>query len=92
MFDANLMIFQCNFTGFNYKEFLYCSAAGDFNAVNMAYALTNASSNFDVTPESLRSVLPLINWDKIAAMYLPGRSGAECESRYFCTSFLTLVP
>ncbi|TVU41062.1 hypothetical protein EJB05_14553, partial [Eragrostis curvula] len=58
------------------------SAIGDFNAVDMAYALTNAASNFDVTPESLRSVLPLINWDKIAAMYLPGRSGAECESRW----------
>ncbi|KAL6647082.1 hypothetical protein ACP70R_014519 [Stipagrostis hirtigluma subsp. patula] len=58
------------------------SAIGDFNAVDMAYALTNAAGNFEVTPESLRSVLPLINWDKIAAMYLPGRSGAECESRW----------
>jgi myb proto-oncogene protein len=48
----------------------------------MAYALTNTAGNFEVTPESLRSVLPLINWDKIAAMYLPGRSGAECESRW----------
>jgi len=48
----------------------------------MAYALTNAAGNFEVTPESLRSVLPLINWDKISAMYLPGRSGAECESRW----------
>jgi transcription factor MYB, plant len=57
----------------------------------MAYALTNAASNFDMTPESLRSVLPLINWDKIAAMYLPGRSGAECESwyLYILNTFLT---
>jgi len=58
------------------------SAIGDFSAVDMAYALTNAAGNFEVTPESLRSVLPLINWDKISAMYLPGRSGAECESRW----------
>ncbi|CAN6170858.1 unnamed protein product [Urochloa humidicola] len=58
------------------------SAIGDFNAVDMAYALTNGAGNFEVTPESLRSVLPLINWDKISAMYLPSRSGAECESRW----------
>ncbi|XP_062189465.1 uncharacterized protein LOC133892604 isoform X2 [Phragmites australis] len=58
------------------------SAIGEFNAVDMAYALTNAAVNFEVTPESLRSVLALINWDKISAMYLPGRSGAECESRW----------
>ncbi|KAF8714051.1 hypothetical protein HU200_028046 [Digitaria exilis] len=58
------------------------SALGDFSAVDMAYALTNGAGSFEVTPESLRSVLPLINWDKISAMYLPGRSGAECESRW----------
>lgn len=63
-----------------------CSALGDFSAVDMAYALTNGAGSFEVTPESLRSVLPLINWDKISAMYLPGRSGAECESRYFFSS------
>ncbi|ONM51272.1 myb domain protein 4r1 [Zea mays] len=58
------------------------SADGDFSALDMAYALTNGAGNFEVTPENLRSVLPLINWDKISAMYLPGRSGAECESRW----------
>ncbi|WVZ61838.1 hypothetical protein U9M48_011650 [Paspalum notatum var. saurae] len=56
------------------------SAIDDFSAVDMAYALTNGAG--EVTPENLRSVLPLINWDKISAMYLPGRSGAECESRW----------
>lgn len=68
-------------------KLLRCSAIGDFSAVDMAYALTNGVGNFEVTPESLRSVLPLINWDKISAMYLPGRSGAECESRYFCSQY-----
>ncbi|EMS49899.1 Myb-like protein L [Triticum urartu] len=58
------------------------SSSGDFSAVDMAYALTNAGGNFEATPEILRSVLPLVNWDYIAAMYLPGRSGAECESRW----------
>ena len=63
--------------------FSFCSSSGDFSAVDMAYALTNTGGNFEATPEILRSVLPLVNWDYIAAMYLPGRSGAECESRYF---------
>lgn len=58
------------------------SSTGDFSAVDMAYALTNTVGNFEATPEILRSVLPLVNWDYIAAMYLPGRSGAECESRW----------
>ncbi|KAM3354951.1 hypothetical protein ACQJBY_025605 [Aegilops geniculata] len=58
------------------------SSSGDFGAVDMAYALTNTLGNFEATPEILRSVLPLVNWDYIAAMYLPGRSGAECESRW----------
>ncbi|KAK3126344.1 hypothetical protein QOZ80_7AG0555170 [Eleusine coracana subsp. coracana] len=65
-----------------YQETLILNSMNNGSAVDMAYALTNSASNFDVTPESLRSVLPLINWDKIAAMYLPGRSGAECESRW----------
>ena len=63
--------------------FSFCSSSGDFSDVDMAYALTNPGGNFEATPEILRSVLPLVNWDFIAAMYLPGRSGAECESRYF---------
>nr|BAJ99757.1 predicted protein [Hordeum vulgare subsp. vulgare] len=58
------------------------SSSGDFSAVDMAYALKNTLGNFEATPEVLRSVLPLVNWDYIAAMYLPGRSGAECESRW----------
>ncbi|GJN24476.1 hypothetical protein PR202_gb12218 [Eleusine coracana subsp. coracana] len=65
-----------------YQETLILNSMNNGSAVDMAYALTNSASNFEVTPESLRSVLPLINWDKIAAMYLPGRSGAECESRW----------
>lgn len=78
--------FECNFSillCLLMIKLFCCSAVGDFSAVDMAYALTNGAGNFEVTPESLRSVLPLINWDKISAMYLPGRSGAECESRYF---------
>ncbi|GER32404.1 myb domain protein 4r1 [Striga asiatica] len=36
----------------------------------------------DITPDQMRSFLPKVNWEKLAAMYLPGRSGAECEARF----------
>lgn len=34
-----------------------------------------------ITPETMRLFLPKVNWDQVAAMYIPGRSGAECQSR-----------
>jgi len=42
-----------------------------------------SSKNLEVTPEKIRSFLPSVNWDRLGSMYLPGRSGAECEARYF---------
>lgn len=47
---------------------------------NLMSALS--SSHLDITPEKIRSFLPLVNWDRLASMYLTGRSGAECEARY----------
>ncbi|KAJ8536053.1 hypothetical protein K7X08_034454 [Anisodus acutangulus] len=35
-----------------------------------------------ITPETMRLFLPKVNWDRVASMYLPGRSGAECQSRW----------
>lgn len=35
-----------------------------------------------ITPESMRLFLPKVNWDQVVSMYLPGRSGAECQSRW----------
>ncbi|KAK4362027.1 hypothetical protein RND71_017268 [Anisodus tanguticus] len=35
-----------------------------------------------ITPETMRLFLPKVNWDQVASMYLPGRSGAECQSRW----------
>ncbi|XP_059303412.1 uncharacterized protein LOC132055548 isoform X1 [Lycium ferocissimum] len=35
-----------------------------------------------ITPETMRIFLPRVNWDQVASMYLPGRSGAECQSRW----------
>ncbi|XP_072976256.1 uncharacterized protein [Typha angustifolia] len=41
-----------------------------------------SASDFEVTPEQIRSFLPLVNWDRLASMYLPGRSGEECKARW----------
>ncbi|XP_022987958.1 uncharacterized protein LOC111485355 isoform X1 [Cucurbita maxima] len=38
--------------------------------------------DLDITPEKIREFLPKVNWDKLASMYLRGRSGAECEARW----------
>ncbi|KAI3443304.1 uncharacterized protein J3R85_000235 [Psidium guajava] len=38
--------------------------------------------DFDITPESIREFLPKVNWDQLASLYIPGRSGAECEARW----------
>ncbi|KAJ0980441.1 hypothetical protein J5N97_008696 [Dioscorea zingiberensis] len=45
-------------------------------------SFTLPSKNLEVTPEKIRSFLPSINWDRLACMYLTGRSGAECEARW----------
>lgn len=37
--------------------------------------------DLDITPESIREFLPKVNWDQLASLYIPGRSGAECEAR-----------
>lgn len=43
--------------------------------------------DLEVTPERIRKFLPKVNWDLIASMYVGGRTGAECESRYIiCNS------
>ncbi|XP_008452207.2 uncharacterized protein LOC103493297 [Cucumis melo] len=38
--------------------------------------------DLDIAPEKIREFLPKVNWDKLASMYLQGRSGAECEARW----------
>jgi len=38
--------------------------------------------DLEVTPERIRKILPKVNWDLIASMYVGGHTGAECESRY----------
>ncbi|KAF8025198.1 hypothetical protein BT93_F2135 [Corymbia citriodora subsp. variegata] len=38
--------------------------------------------DLDITPESIREFLPKVNWDQLASLCIPGRSGAECEARW----------
>ncbi|KAK9929564.1 hypothetical protein M0R45_026658 [Rubus argutus] len=36
----------------------------------------------EITPYSLREFLPKVNWQQLAAMYVPSRSGEECKARW----------
>nr|XP_043613164.1 myb-like protein L isoform X2 [Erigeron canadensis] len=35
-----------------------------------------------ITSEEIRSFLPKVNWEHLASMYVKGRSGLECQSRW----------
>ena len=48
--------------------------------------------DLDIAPDKIREFLPKVNWDKLASMYLQGRSGAECEARYVLPDFFFLSP
>ncbi|KAJ1702749.1 hypothetical protein LUZ63_002528 [Rhynchospora breviuscula] len=48
--------------------------------LNLLPAILN--TDFDITAEMMRRCMPFVKWDRLASMYLPGRSGAECESRW----------
>ncbi|XP_020593302.1 myb-like protein L, partial [Phalaenopsis equestris] len=55
----------------------------DFDGLNDSII----TSTFDIahhqlTPEILRSFIHLVNWDRLASMYLPKRSGPSCESSW----------
>ncbi|XP_064982257.1 uncharacterized protein LOC135582744 isoform X1 [Musa acuminata AAA Group] len=39
-------------------------------------------SDLEFTPEKIRSFMPLVNWNRLASMYVMGRSGTECEARW----------
>ncbi|XVF50512.1 hypothetical protein PTKIN_Ptkin04bG0107100 [Pterospermum kingtungense] len=38
--------------------------------------------DLEITPERIREFLPKVNWDGLASLYVKGRSGAECETRW----------
>lgn len=57
-----------------------CSEAGvdtnDFDSMIVSIR------DHDITSEDIRLFLPKVNWEQLASMYIMGRSGAECESRW----------
>ncbi|KAL6963124.1 hypothetical protein U1Q18_038092 [Sarracenia purpurea var. burkii] len=52
---------------------------GDSNGFDSVIA---SIRDLDITPENMRSFLPKVNWNRLASMYVTGRSGAECEARW----------
>ncbi|VFQ78630.1 unnamed protein product [Cuscuta campestris] len=38
--------------------------------------------DLDITPEMMRLFLPKVNWDLLASMYIPKRTGPECQTRW----------
>ncbi|KAL6010925.1 hypothetical protein ACLOJK_001368 [Asimina triloba] len=39
-------------------------------------------NDLGITPENMRSFLPHVDWERLASMYVMGRSGAECQTRW----------
>nr|GEV48089.1 myb domain protein 4r1 [Tanacetum cinerariifolium] len=56
-------------------------SAEDPNSSNLDRMITRIKKR-EITPEEIRSFLPKVNWEQLASMYLTGRSGPECESRW----------
>ncbi|KAL0425344.1 UNVERIFIED_CONTAM: Myb-like protein L [Sesamum radiatum] len=60
---------------------LLSEADGSYDSSNVDSIMLSIK-DIDITPEKIRLFLPKVNWEQLAAMYLPGRSGAECEARF----------
>lgn len=54
-------------------------SSGEFNDLDNIIA---SITNLEITPENIRCFLPQVDWERLASMYVMGRSGAECETRY----------
>lgn len=55
---------------------------GSFDDPDNLDSIVASIRDLDITPEKMRQFLPKVNWDELASMYLPGRSGAECQARW----------
>ncbi|KAL8478676.1 hypothetical protein ACS0TY_030526 [Phlomoides rotata] len=54
---------------------------GSYDSGNVDSVIVSIK-DIDITPEKLRLFLPKVNWEQLAAMYVPGHSGAECQARF----------
>ncbi|XP_073296754.1 uncharacterized protein [Primulina huaijiensis] len=53
-------------------------SSGDSNNID---SIISSIKDLDFNPERVRLFLPKVNWEQLAAMYVPSRSGAECQAR-----------
>ncbi|KAI3463736.1 hypothetical protein Pfo_020399 [Paulownia fortunei] len=60
---------------------LLSEADGSYDSGNVDSIIVSIK-DLDITPEKIRLFLPKVNWEQLAAMYVPGRSGAECQARF----------
>ncbi|XP_011084456.1 uncharacterized protein LOC105166700 isoform X1 [Sesamum indicum] len=60
---------------------LLSEADGSYDSSNVDSIMLSIK-DIDITPDKIRQFLPKVNWEQLAAMYLPGRSGAECQARF----------
>ncbi|XP_057770505.1 uncharacterized protein LOC130990303 isoform X2 [Salvia miltiorrhiza] len=61
---------------------LYSEADGYYDSSNVDNMMKSIK-DCDITPERMRQFSPKVNWDQLAAMYVPRRTGAECQARFF---------
>ncbi|PIA39506.1 hypothetical protein AQUCO_02600156v1 [Aquilegia coerulea] len=54
-------------------------SSGDSNTFD---DIMTSIRDFDIPPESIRTFLPKVDWERLASLYAVGRSGAECEARW----------
>ncbi|GAU43918.1 hypothetical protein TSUD_88910 [Trifolium subterraneum] len=45
-------------------------------------SIIESVKDIEITPERIREFLPKVNWHRLASMYVAGRTGGECESRW----------
>ncbi|KAG6411125.1 hypothetical protein SASPL_129199 [Salvia splendens] len=71
-----------------FQEMLLQQCVDRLNEANGYYESSNVDSimetikETDLTPERMRQFLPKVNWEQLAAMYVPRRTGAECQVMY----------
>ncbi|XP_062029068.1 uncharacterized protein LOC133745092 [Rosa rugosa] len=69
------MVLQSSVDDSSYSE----TPHGDSNDIDKILA---SIKDLEITPYSIREFLPKVNWEQLASMYVPGRSGGECEARW----------
>lgn len=62
--------------------FLFSDLEGSSGEFNDLDSIIASITNLEITPENIRCFLPQVDWERLVSMYVMGRSGAECETRY----------